>query len=186
MLFYAFKMAVAIAFLWDTAVEAILAQNHKNTRNLNCFYSIFPKKHNSHSHFKHVKKHRIKHRNCFSGAITLCSPKNFYQLFHVHIPMCYFINQFFGWAFFTSSYSQTALTVLLVQTSPSFRFCITKRANLYRTLSDELCQSACLPRLPLPWWNISCQLQRKSFLEQQLSHFYYSLGPMGQQDGTFH
>ena len=44
---------------------------------INCFYSIFAKKRNSHGHFKYIKKHKIIHRNCCSGVITLCSPKNF-------------------------------------------------------------------------------------------------------------
>ena len=34
MLFYAFKMAVAIAFLCTNAVEAIGFQNHRNQRNM--------------------------------------------------------------------------------------------------------------------------------------------------------
>ena len=44
MLFYAFKMTRAIVFLCKNAVEAIYAQNHRNRRNLNCFYSISAKK----------------------------------------------------------------------------------------------------------------------------------------------
>ena len=47
-----------------------------NKRNLNCFYSIFAKKRNSHSHFKYIKNHKIIPRNCCFGVITLCSPKN--------------------------------------------------------------------------------------------------------------
>ena len=42
--FYAFEMATAITFLCKNAVEAIQAQNHRNRRNSNCFYSIFAKK----------------------------------------------------------------------------------------------------------------------------------------------
>ena len=56
--FYAFKMAVAIAFLCENSVEAIQAQNHRDRRNLNCFYSIFTKKHNSHNHSKYIKNHK--------------------------------------------------------------------------------------------------------------------------------
>ena len=43
MRFYAFKMAVAIGFLCENGVGAISAQNHRNIRNLNCFYSILAK-----------------------------------------------------------------------------------------------------------------------------------------------
>ena len=46
-----------------------------NKRNLNCFYSIFAEKHNSHSHFKYIKKHKIILRNFCFGIFTLCSPK---------------------------------------------------------------------------------------------------------------
>ena len=53
--FYAFKMAMSIAFPCENPVEAIYAQNHRNGRNLNCFYSIFEKKHNSRSHLKYIK-----------------------------------------------------------------------------------------------------------------------------------
>ena len=48
-----------------------------NKRNLNCFYSIFAKKRNSHGHFKCIKKHKIIPRNCCFGVITLCSPNFF-------------------------------------------------------------------------------------------------------------
>ena len=88
MLFYAFKMAVAIAFFCKNAVGAILAQNHRNRGNLNCFYSIFAKKRNSQSHFKYIKKHQIIPRNCCFGVITLCSPKKV-LLFSVHLPLWY-------------------------------------------------------------------------------------------------
>ena len=47
--FFAFKMAVAIAFLCENAVEAIEVSNHGNKINLNCFYGIFAKKQNSHA-----------------------------------------------------------------------------------------------------------------------------------------
>ena len=83
--FYAFKMAVAIAFLCENAVEAIQAQNHRNRRNSNCFYSIFAKKCNSHCHFKCINKHKIKPRSCCLGAIMLFSPIVFYyfmSMFH--------------------------------------------------------------------------------------------------------
>ena len=45
------------------------------------------KKHNSHSHFKYIKKHKIKPKNCCSAVITLCSPKKI-QLFSVHLSLC--------------------------------------------------------------------------------------------------
>ena len=70
-------MAVAIAFLWDIAVEAIKVQNNRKTRNLNCFYSIYAKKRDSHGHLKCIKKLKITPRNCCSVVITLCSPKMF-------------------------------------------------------------------------------------------------------------
>ena len=48
--------------------------------NLNCFYSIFAKKRNSHGHFKCIKNHKTITRNCCFSVITLCSPKNFQHL----------------------------------------------------------------------------------------------------------
>ena len=45
--------------------------------NLNCFYSIFAKKLNSHGHFRYMKKHKIIPRNCCFSVITLCSPQIF-------------------------------------------------------------------------------------------------------------
>ena len=70
------------SFKADTKMEAVLFcfciaqwKMDGNKRNLNCFYSIFAKKHNSHSHFKYIKKHKIIPRNCCVGVITLCSPK---------------------------------------------------------------------------------------------------------------
>ena len=42
--------------------------------NLNCFYSIFAKKCNSHGHFKYTQKNKIIPRNCCFSVITLCSP----------------------------------------------------------------------------------------------------------------
>ena len=71
MLFY----AMAIAFFGGEATEAILVQNHRNERNLNCFYRKTTKRRNSHGHFKYIKKHKIKPRNCCSAVITLYSPK---------------------------------------------------------------------------------------------------------------
>ena len=50
-----------------------------NKRNLNCFYSIFAKKRNSHGHFKYIKKHKILPRNFCFCVITLCS-SNFFLL----------------------------------------------------------------------------------------------------------
>ena len=52
----------------------------RNKRNLNCFYSIFAKKRNSHGHFVYIKKHKIIPRNCCFGVITLCSPKIFLSI----------------------------------------------------------------------------------------------------------
>ena len=72
---------------WN-AVEAIYAQNHRNRRNLNCFYSIFAKKRNSHSHFEYIKNHKIKPRNYCFGVITLCSPLKI-LLLSVHLPLWY-------------------------------------------------------------------------------------------------
>jgi hypothetical protein len=44
-----------------------------NKRNLNCFYSIFAKKCNSHGHFKYIKRHKIILRSCCLSAIMLLS-----------------------------------------------------------------------------------------------------------------
>ena len=44
-------------------------------KNLNCFYSIFTKKRNSHGHFRYTKKHKIIPRNCCFSVINLCSPQ---------------------------------------------------------------------------------------------------------------
>ena len=41
--------------------------------NLNCFYSIFTKKRNSHGHFKCIKKHKIISRSCCLSAIMVLS-----------------------------------------------------------------------------------------------------------------
>ena len=49
--------------------------------NLNGFCSLCPKKRNSHGHPKCMKNHKIIHRNCCSGVITLCSPKHFWVIF---------------------------------------------------------------------------------------------------------
>ena len=77
MFFYVFKMAVAIAFLCENAVEAIQISFISMILNLNGFYSIFAKKCNSHGHFKYIKKHKIIPRNCCFCVITLCSSKTF-------------------------------------------------------------------------------------------------------------
>ena len=50
--------------------------------NLNCFYSIFAKKRNSHGHFKYIKKHKIIPRSCCLSAIMLILP-NFFCLFQL-------------------------------------------------------------------------------------------------------
>ena len=44
---------------------------------LNCFYSIFTKKRNSHGHFKCINKHKVLPRSCSLSAIMLFSPKYF-------------------------------------------------------------------------------------------------------------
>ena len=46
-----------------------------NKINLNCFFSIFAKKCNSHGHFKYIKKHKIIPRSCCISAIMLLSAK---------------------------------------------------------------------------------------------------------------
>ena len=55
MVFYVLQMAVAIAFLCENAVEAFEISSNSMILSLNCFYSIFAKKFNSHSHFKCIK-----------------------------------------------------------------------------------------------------------------------------------
>ena len=57
MFFYVFKMAMAIAFLCENAVEAIQISSISMILSLNCFYSIFTEKRNSHGHFKWIKIH---------------------------------------------------------------------------------------------------------------------------------
>ena len=42
---------------------------------LNCFYSIFAKKHKSQDHFIYIKNLKFIPRNCCFGVITLCSPQ---------------------------------------------------------------------------------------------------------------
>ena len=48
--FYSFKMAVAIAFLCENAVEAVQISSISMMLSLNCFNSIFTVKRNSHGH----------------------------------------------------------------------------------------------------------------------------------------
>ena len=50
MFFYVFKMAVAIVFLCENAVEAVQISSISMILSLNCFYSIFTVKRNSHGH----------------------------------------------------------------------------------------------------------------------------------------
>ena len=57
MIFYAFKMAVAIVFLCKNAVESVQISSISMILSLNCFYSIFTEKRNSHGHFKCIKMH---------------------------------------------------------------------------------------------------------------------------------
>ena len=59
MYFYVFKMAVAIAFLCENAVEAIQISSISMILSLNCFYSIYAKKRNSHGHLKCIKSIRL-------------------------------------------------------------------------------------------------------------------------------
>ena len=61
--------------------DRVALENHRNRRNLNCFYSIFAKKRNSQSHFKCIKKHKITPKICCSSAIMLCS--TYFELLHV-------------------------------------------------------------------------------------------------------
>jgi hypothetical protein len=75
MFFYVFKMAVAIAFLCENAVEAIQISFISMILNLNCFYSIFAMKSNSYGHFKYIKMHRLIHDIILKVAIMLCSPQ---------------------------------------------------------------------------------------------------------------
>ena len=75
--FYVSKMAVAIALLWENAVEAIQGQNHRNKRNLNCFYTVFEKKRNSHSHFKY-KKTIKSYLGIVVLVLSLCVQPNFF------------------------------------------------------------------------------------------------------------
>ena len=51
-----------------------------NKRNLDCFYSIFAEKRES--HFKCIKKRKIVPRGCCLSAIMLLSPKNVFIYFN--------------------------------------------------------------------------------------------------------
>jgi hypothetical protein len=73
MFFYVFKIAVAIAFLCENAVEAIQVSSISMVLSLNGFYSIFAKKRNSQGHFKCMKKHYLIHDSMSKVAIMLCS-----------------------------------------------------------------------------------------------------------------
>jgi hypothetical protein len=53
--------------------------------NLNCFYSIFAKKRNSHGHFKCRKKHKIISRSCCLSAIMMLS--YYFMLNSINIPL---------------------------------------------------------------------------------------------------
>ena len=69
MLFYAFKMPVAIVFLHKNAVEAIQISFISIILNLNGFYSIYAKK--RHGHLKCIKKHKITPKSCLSAVLYL-------------------------------------------------------------------------------------------------------------------
>ena len=71
--FYVFKMAVAIAFLCENAVEAIQISSISMILSLNGFYSIYAKKRDSHGPLKCIKMLKIKPKSCWLSAIMLCS-----------------------------------------------------------------------------------------------------------------
>ena len=73
MVFYVFEMAVAIVFLCENAVEAIQISSFSMILSLNCFYSIFTEKLNSHGHFKCIKMQLLLHDSMLKVAIMLCS-----------------------------------------------------------------------------------------------------------------
>ena len=81
MLFYAFKMAVAIASLRGFAVEAIKFSCISMILNLNGFYSIYAKKRDSHGPLKCIKKLKITPKSCCLTAIMLSSI--FFELFYL-------------------------------------------------------------------------------------------------------
>ena len=73
MLFYVFKMAVAIAFFCVNAVEANQFSCISIVLNLNGFYSIYAIKRDSQGHLKCIKKLKITPKSCCLSAIMLCS-----------------------------------------------------------------------------------------------------------------
>ena len=74
-------MTVAIAFLRENAVEVIEISCISVILNLNGFYSIIPKKRNSHGHLKCRKKHKTTPKSCCLGSIMLCSI--YFELFYI-------------------------------------------------------------------------------------------------------
>ena len=78
--FHVFKMAVAIAFLCENAVEAIQISSISMILSLNCFYIILAKKRNRHGHFKCIKIHWLIHDLMLNVAIMLCSIFNHFML----------------------------------------------------------------------------------------------------------
>ena len=61
-----------IAFLCENAVEAIEIFCISMILSLNGFYSNIPKKRNRHSHFKCIKKHKIKPKSkCYYAVLYL-------------------------------------------------------------------------------------------------------------------
>ena len=75
---YIFKKAVAIVFLCENAVEAIHISSISMILNLNCSYSIFTKKRNSHGHFKHIKNIKL-YLGIVVSVLSLCvHPKKVY------------------------------------------------------------------------------------------------------------
>ena len=62
----------------ELPLEAIYLQNHRNRRNLNCFYSIFAEKCNSHSHFRYIKNIKL-YLRIVVLVLSLCvHPKEIY------------------------------------------------------------------------------------------------------------
>ena len=53
--------------------------------NVNCFYSIFAKKHNSHGHYKYIKMHQLIHGVMLIFAIMLVSPPKYFISIDIEI-----------------------------------------------------------------------------------------------------
>jgi hypothetical protein len=91
MILCVFKMAVAIGFLFEIAVETIQISSIFMILSFNCFYSIFTEKRSSHSHFKlnyltltSTKSfHCDTWMNCFESP---CLNVNLYYIVRGHSP----------------------------------------------------------------------------------------------------